>query len=306
MSEFKDQARPERASHESGHTTSRTGVSRHRAEPARPTTAFGRFAASLPSFGRRAAVLTTAAAVLVGVGAAGQAADQVTPTAAGTSATADAGQTLSFDKTLISALPAPSAASVTPQSAPKATEATKAAAAKAAAAKAAAAKTAAAKTAAAKAAAAKTAAAKAAAARNAAAAKAAAAQAAAAQAKAAAAKAAAAKAKAKAAAPAPVNDPAGAQAYAASKLGSYGWSADQMQCLKRLWTKESEWRTTATNPSSGAYGIVQSLPAEKMASSGADYRTNYRTQINWGLGYIKERYGSPCGALNFHLANNWY
>ena len=116
MSEFKDQARPERASHESGHTTSRTGVSRHRAEPARPTTAFGRFAASLPSFGRRAAVLTTAAAVLVGVGAAGQAADQVTPTAAETSATADAGQTLSFDKTLISALPAPSAASVTPQS----------------------------------------------------------------------------------------------------------------------------------------------------------------------------------------------
>ncbi|APX01495.1 hypothetical protein [Arthrobacter sp. QXT-31] len=301
MSEFKDQARPERASHESDRTTSRPANSRHRAEPARPTTAFGRFAASLPSFGRRAAVLTTAAAVLVGVGAAGQAADQVTPTAAGTSATADAGQTLSFDKTLISALPAPSAASVTPQSAPKATEATKAAAAKAAAAKAAAAKTAAAK-----AAAAKTAAARNAAAAKAAAAQAAAAQAKAAAAKAAAAKAAAAKAKAKAAAPAAVNDPAGAQAYAASKLGSYGWSADQMQCLKRLWTKESEWRTTATNPSSGAYGIVQSLPAEKMASSGADYRTNYRTQINWGLGYIKERYGSPCGALNFHLANNWY
>ena len=306
MSEFKDQARPERASHESGHTTSRTGVSRHRAEPARPTTAFGRFAASLPSFGRRAAVLTTAAAVLVGVGAAGQAADQVTPTAAGTSATADAGQTLSFDKTLISALPAPSAASVTPQSSSDAAAKEAAAVKKAAAAKKAAeAKAAAAKAAAAKAAAAKTAAAKAAAAKTAAA-KAAAAQAKAAAAKAAAAKAAAAKAKAKAAAPAAVNDPAGAQAYAASKLGSYGWSADQMQCLKRLWTKESEWRTTATNPSSGAYGIVQSLPAEKMASSGADYRTNYRTQINWGLGYIKERYGSPCGALNFHLANNWY
>ena len=306
MSEFKDQARPERASHESGHTTSRTGVSRHHAEPARPTTAFGRFAASLPSFGRRAAVLTTAAAVLVGVGAAGQAADQVTPTAAGTSATADAGQTLSFDKTLISALPAPSAASVTPQSSSDAAAKEAAAVKQAAAAKKAAeAKAAAAKAAAAKAAAAKTAAAKAAAAKTAAA-KAAAAQAKAAAAKAAAAKAAAAKAKAKAAAPAAVNDPAGAQAYAASKLGSYGWSADQMQCLKRLWTKESEWRTTATNPSSGAYGIVQSLPAEKMASSGADYRTNYRTQINWGLGYIKERYGSPCGALNFHLANNWY
>ncbi|QDG87241.1 hypothetical protein NIBR502770_01055 [Pseudarthrobacter sp. NIBRBAC000502770] len=79
-----------------------------------------------------------------------------------------------------------------------------------------------------------------------------------------------------------------------------------MQCLQTLWTKESDWTTTATNPSSGAYGIVQSLPAEKMASSGADYLTNYRTQINWGLDYIKKSYQSPCGALNFHLAHNWY
>ena len=296
MSEFKTQARPERASKPSG-----SKISRHRADPAQPKTALGRFAAGLPSFGRRAAVLTTAAAVLVGVGAAGQAADQAAPSAAESSlATADSGQTLSFDKSLISALPAPSAASIAPQSSAQA------AAAKAAAAKAAAAKTAAAKAAAAKAAAAKAAAAKNAAAANAAAvAKANAAAAKAAAAKAAAAKAAAA-ARAKAAAPVALNDPAGAQAYAASKLGSFGWSADQMQCLKRLWTKESEWRTTATNASSGAYGIVQSLPAEKMASAGADYRTNYRTQINWGLDYIKERYGSPCGALNFHLAHNWY
>ena len=41
-------------------------------------------------------------------------------------------------------------------------------------------------------------------------------------------------------------------------------------------------------------------------SAGGDYLTNFRTQINWGLNYVKERYGSPCGALNFHLANNWY
>ena len=109
-------------------------------------------------------------------------------------------------------------------------------------------------------------------------------------------------------APAPVaiDDPAGAQAYAASQLGSYGWAPSQMPCLMKLWTKESDWETTATNPSSGAYGVVQSLPAEKMASAGADYRTNYRTQINWGLEYIKDRYGSPCGALNFHYAKNWY
>jgi hypothetical protein len=294
MSEFKAQARPDRASQQSDRK-----ISRHRAEPVRPATGWGRLTASLPSFGRRAAVLTTAAAVLVGVGAAGQAADQAAPSATKPAATtADAGQTLSFDKTLISALPAPSAAALSAQSSDQA--ATKAAAAKATAAK----KAAAAKAATSKAAAAEAAAAKNAAAANAAAvAKANAAQAAAA--KAASAKAASA-AKAKAAAPAALNDPAGAQAYAASKLGSFGWAADQMQCLQTLWTKESDWTTTATNASSGAYGIVQSLPAEKMASAGADYRTNYRTQINWGLDYIKERYGSPCGALNFHLSHNWY
>ncbi|PNH83728.1 hypothetical protein [Arthrobacter sp. AFG20] len=293
MSEFETQARPERASEQSDRK-----ISRHRAEPVRPATAWGRLTASLPSFGRRAAVLTTAAAVLVGVGAAGQAADQAAPSATQpTATTADAGQTLSFDKTLISALPAPSAASIAPQSSSQAA-ADKAATTKAAAAKAAAARTAAAKAATAKAAAAA----------NAAAVAKANADAQAAAAKAAAAKVAAAKAaaRAKAAAPVALNDPAGAQAYAASKLGSFGWSADQMQCLKRLWTKESEWRTTATNASSGAYGIVQSLPAEKMATAGADYRTNYRTQINWGLDYIKERYDSPCGALNWHLAHNWY
>lgn len=281
MSEFKAQSRPDRASQQSSRK-----VSRHRAESARPVSAWGRLTANIPSFGRRTAVLATACAVLIGVGAAGQAAEQAGPQATSEAAlaAADVGQALSYDKTLISALPSPTAASVAPQSvakpAPKATQ--KAAPAKAAPVKAApkpamkaapAQKPAAAP--AAKAVPAKVAPVKPAPVR-------------------------------KPAAPVAVNDPAGAQAYAAGKLSSYGWAPDQMQCLKKLWTKESEWRTTATNPSSGAYGIVQSLPAEKMASSGADYRTNYRTQINWGLGYIKERYGSPCQALNFHYANNWY
>ncbi|WP_461170513.1 aggregation-promoting factor C-terminal-like domain-containing protein [Arthrobacter sp. Z1-15] len=109
-----------------------------------------------------------------------------------------------------------------------------------------------------------------------------------------------------AAASVPVDDPAGAKAYAASALAGHGWAASEMTCLNTLWEKESNWMTSATNVSSGAYGIVQSLPAEKMASSGPDYLTSYKTQINWGLGYIESRYGSPCGALNFHYANNWY
>jgi colicin import membrane protein len=108
------------------------------------------------------------------------------------------------------------------------------------------------------------------------------------------------------AAPVAVDDPSGAQAYAASILPSYGWGQGEMSALITLWNKESDWRTTATNASSGAYGIGQSLPAEKMASEGADWQTSYQTQIRWGLNYIKERYGSPSAAWSFHLAHNWY
>ncbi|MBT2513297.1 hypothetical protein [Arthrobacter sp. ISL-30] len=106
--------------------------------------------------------------------------------------------------------------------------------------------------------------------------------------------------------PVAVDDPAAAKAYAASRLASYGWGQDQMQSLSILWEKESNWRTTAVNASSGAYGIVQSLPASKMATIAPDWETNFRTQIEWGLNYIKERYGSPANALGFHYANNWY
>ncbi|MDP4334188.1 hypothetical protein Q7F20_12485 [Curtobacterium sp. A7_M15] len=105
-----------------------------------------------------------------------------------------------------------------------------------------------------------------------------------------------------------VVDPAGAQAYARSAIGAYGWGSDQFSCLVSLWTQESGWRANALNVSSGAYGIPQSLPAEKMSVAGADWRTNAATQINWGLAYIHDAYGSPCGAWNHEMSVNphWY
>jgi hypothetical protein len=233
MSEFQVEPRPQSGSKKphGRRKLPRTGA----AAPAKA----GSKPAKIPSAGQRAAVFTAACALLIGVGAAGQASESSIRVASNetqsAATTADAGSKLSFEKTEIQAQPAPAPApaelTVAPQAAEPAPE------------------------------------------------------------------------------PAPVvavNDPAGAKAYAAGQLANYGWSADQMQCLTALWTKESEWSTTATNASSGAYGIVQSLPAEKMASSGADYLTNYRTQINWGLNYIQERYQSPCGALSFHLSHNWY
>lgn len=96
------------------------------------------------------------------------------------------------------------------------------------------------------------------------------------------------------------------QAYARERCMAYGWSETDFNCLVKLWNRESNWRVTACNKSSGAYGIPQSLPASKMASAGADYLTNYKTQINWGLGYIKARYGSPTAAWNHSQSKGWY
>ena len=94
--------------------------------------------------------------------------------------------------------------------------------------------------------------------------------------------------------------------YAKQLLPKYGWGEAQWAPLEKLWTRESGWRWNADNPTSDAYGIPQSLPGSKMASAGADWRTNPETQIKWGLGYIKGRYGSPSRAWQHSEANGWY
>lgn len=105
--------------------------------------------------------------------------------------------------------------------------------------------------------------------------------------------------------PTPTN-PSEAQALGRQMMLAAGYGDDQWPCLYTLWMRESGWRTTAGNPSSGAYGIPQSLPASKMAAYGADYLTSASVQISWGLNYIKGRYGTPCGAYNKWQTSNWY
>lgn len=85
-----------------------------------------------------------------------------------------------------------------------------------------------------------------------------------------------------------------------------GWGDDQFACLDALWTKESGWNHTAKNKSSGAYGIPQSLPGNKMASVAGDWETNPATQVTWGLNYISGRYSTPCGAWAASQAKGWY
>ena len=95
------------------------------------------------------------------------------------------------------------------------------------------------------------------------------------------------------------------QQIARAMLGSFGWSSSQFSCLDPLWAHESGWRVSASNASSGAYGIPQALPGSKMASAGPDWQTNAATQIRWGLRYIKGTYGSPCAAWSHEQATGW-
>ena len=103
-----------------------------------------------------------------------------------------------------------------------------------------------------------------------------------------------------------VPDPGTAQAIALQLLTDRGLGWEEYACLVALWNRESGWNVYSHNASSGAYGIPQALPGEKMASAGADWATNPATQISWGLAYITDRYATPCGAWAHSEENGWY
>ena len=101
-------------------------------------------------------------------------------------------------------------------------------------------------------------------------------------------------------------DPGTAQAIAYNMVMAKGWDANEYNCLVALWNRESHWNVYAHNTTSGAYGIPQALPGDKMATVAADWATNPKTQIIWGLGYITGRYQTPCGAWAHSELKNWY
>ena len=89
-------------------------------------------------------------------------------------------------------------------------------------------------------------------------------------------------------------------------LHRFGWKRYQFRFLNPLWSRESSWEVHARNPYSGAYGIPQAVPGSKMAAAGPHWRTSARTQILWGLAYIKARYGSPRHAWEHERETGWY
>lgn len=92
----------------------------------------------------------------------------------------------------------------------------------------------------------------------------------------------------------------------AQALADTTWGPGQFPYLNLLWQRESGWNPAAANPTSGAFGIPQALPAAKMASAGPDWATSPYTQIIWGIGYIHATYGTPQAAWAHELAYGWY
>jgi len=102
-------------------------------------------------------------------------------------------------------------------------------------------------------------------------------------------------------------DKTGAKKVAKAIMNAnYSWGEDQYNCLNRLWTKESHWNYKARNKRTGAHGIPQALPADKMDVVGTDWRTNPVTQIQWGLRYIDLRYDTPCNAWAKFKRHRYY
>jgi hypothetical protein len=95
--------------------------------------------------------------------------------------------------------------------------------------------------------------------------------------------------------------PSEVQALAASIV-----PAGQLASFDQIISHESGWNVTATNASSGAYGLGQALPGSKMASVGGDWQTNPTTQITWALNYMNSTYGSPNAAWSFWQTHGWY
>lgn len=98
------------------------------------------------------------------------------------------------------------------------------------------------------------------------------------------------------------------KAIAVPLASAYGWGpgTSNWTNLGQLWTRESGWDNRAKNPTSGAYGIPQSLPASKMGALANPPISSASAQIVWGLRYIRQTYGDPDGAWAHEEQFGWY
>ncbi len=96
------------------------------------------------------------------------------------------------------------------------------------------------------------------------------------------------------------------QATCAAWAREAGVSDADLEIALTLIYHESGCRVDARNAYSGAYGIPQSLPGNKMAAFGDDWETNPVTQIRWMIHYVTNRYGGWHQAMDWWWAHKWY
>lgn len=102
----------------------------------------------------------------------------------------------------------------------------------------------------------------------------------------------------------PAANPSALQKYAFTLFQLYDWGTDQQQALINLWNQESGWNPSAQNPTSTAYGIAQFL--DTTWGPYGPKTSNADLQIQYGLEYIHDRYGTPAAAWAHEQAYNWY
>jgi hypothetical protein len=96
-----------------------------------------------------------------------------------------------------------------------------------------------------------------------------------------------------------------AEALAFLSTYANGYPLAEWKCLDKLWTHESHFNPKALNMGSHAFGIAQFLP-----NTWGNYKvvktSSAALQIQYGLRYIHNRYGSTCGAWSFWQKHGWY
>lgn len=96
------------------------------------------------------------------------------------------------------------------------------------------------------------------------------------------------------------------QNYVYNLMLQKGWNESEWYALNQIVIHESSWNPYSVNKKSGACGLFQAYKCSKMKNYGSDYKTNYKVQANWGLDYIKARYGSPSQAWSFWQKHHWF
>ena len=94
--------------------------------------------------------------------------------------------------------------------------------------------------------------------------------------------------------------------YTYTEVIRMGWTKNEYEIVVKLVSHESSWKPNNVNKKSGACGLFQAKPCSKVFKDFPDYNTNYKSQVKWGLNYIKDRYGTPTKAWNFWKEHKWY